>query len=223
MANKINSFIILDTETGGLNCRVNAVTEIAAIAIKGDTLEKIDLVSTYIQPYGDYTYEDAALKATGITFQDIESGVPVKEAVQELIDLFKKADLYGGRGTKPILVAHNSAFDKGFIVQLFHHCGKMKELEKLVYGSVDFYGHFSPEFLDSIILAKMMWGNDEEMTKYNLGSCITKAGLELPDAHLALNDTLGLKDLFGVITSKMRADSISNNVTAGRYRDHFQF
>jgi DNA polymerase III epsilon subunit-like protein len=220
---KINSFVILDFETGGLSSQKNPITEVAALAIKGDTFEKIDLVSTYVKPYGEYTYEDAALKATGITFQDIENGISVKEAVQELIDLFKKADLYGGRGTKPILVAHNSGFDKGFLQQIFHHCGKMKELEKLVYGTFDFYNHFQPEFLDSIILAKMMWGNDEEMTKYNLGSCITKAGLELADAHLAINDVIGLKELFEVVAKKMRAENASSNVTVNRYRDHFQF
>jgi hypothetical protein len=37
----------------------------------------------------------------------------------------------------------------------------------------------------------MMWGADEEMTNYNLETCITKAGLEFPDAHRALNDVLG--------------------------------
>jgi DNA polymerase-3 subunit epsilon len=223
MSKGINSYIIIDFETGGLSPQKNPVTEVTALAIKGDTLDKIDIVSTMIAPYGEYTYEDAALKATGITFQEIESGISVKEAVNELIDLFKKADLYGGRGTKPILVAHNSAFDKGFLVQLFHHCGKMKELEKLVYGNIDFYNHFSPEFLDSIILAKMMWGNDEEMTKYNLGSCITKAGIELNDAHRSLNDVLGLKDLFEIFCKKMRADNVGSNVKVNRYRDHFQF
>ena len=42
---KINSLIILDFETGGLDCQNHAVTEVAAVAIKLDTLTTIDMVS----------------------------------------------------------------------------------------------------------------------------------------------------------------------------------
>jgi DNA polymerase-3 subunit alpha (Gram-positive type) len=221
---KINSFIFLDFETGGLDPRKHAITEVAAIAIKGDTLEKIDLISKFVKPYGEYQYDDAALKATGITAEEIESGIEVKEVVSELINLFKKSDLYNNKGTKPILIAHNSAFDKGFLIQIFNYCNKLKDLEKYTYGTTDFYSNYQPEMLDSIQLAKMMWGNDEEMTSYKLSNCLNKAGIDLLDAHKAINDTIALKDMFISFVSNMRSGDNNNEIKSEYiFRNHFQF
>jgi DNA polymerase III epsilon subunit-like protein len=226
MAKAINSFLFIDFETGGLDCRKHAVTEIAAIAIKGDTLEKIDLISTYVQPYGDYTYEAEALKHTGITPEDIESGIPVNDVVNEFINLLIKSDFTPrNKGSKPILVAHNSAFDKGFLIQIFSHCNKLKELEKYTFGHIDYYGNYQPEMLDSQHLAKMIWGNDDEIANFKLGTCIAKAGIELSDAHKAINDTIALKDMHVGFTLNLRSGVGGNEdaKTKHRFREHFQF
>jgi DNA polymerase III epsilon subunit-like protein len=226
MPKNINSLIVLDFETGGLDCRKHAVTQIAAIAIKGDTFEKIDLLSAYIKPYGEFEYQAEALKYTGVTMENLYSGVSVEEAVAEFIDLLFKADLYPrNKGAKPILVAHNSAFDKGFLLQLFNYCGKLKELEKLTYGSTDYYGNYQPEFLDTIHLAKIMWGNDEDMPNFKLGTCIEKAGLDLSDAHTALNDTVALKDMVVRLAENLRSGTGETTELAvgSKFRNHFQF
>lgn len=222
---KTNSFIILDFETGGLDPKINAITEVAAVAIKGDTLERIDLVSTYVKPYGSYTYEEEALKATGITHADIESGMEIKDVVGELLALFKKADLYPGKGAlRPICVAHNSKFDKGFLIQPFFFCKKLKEFEKALYGGTDFYGNFQPEMIDTIPISRMAWGDDEDMTNYKLQSCITKAGIELNDAHRAINDTLATVDMFKFFINKLRATGdATGQESKTRFRKHFQF
>jgi DNA polymerase III epsilon subunit-like protein len=226
MSKAINSFIFLDFETGGLDCRKHAVTELAAVAIKGDTLEKINLISTYVQPYGDYSYEAEALKHTGISTEDIVGGLPVDEVVNEFINLLIKSDLTPrNKGSKPILVAHNSAFDKGFLIQIFSHCNKLKELEKYTFGNTDYYGNYQPEMLDSQHLAKMIWGADEEIANFKLGTCIAKAGIDLADAHRAINDTIALKDMIISFTLNLRS-GLGNNEEVGtkhRYREHFQF
>lgn len=223
---KINSLVFIDFETGGLDPVKNAVTEVAAIAIKLDTLEKIDMVSEFIKPYGEYTYEEEALKATGITQADIEGGLDVKEVVNMLLNLFKRADLYTNKGAlRPIMVAHNSSFDKKFLQQIFHHCKKLDDLAKCTYGEKDFFGNYSPEFLDSITLSKLMYGADEDMVKYNLQSCITRAGVELNDAHRAINDTIALKDMVCSFIRKMRAEGsdITGEIKTTKFREHFQF
>jgi DNA polymerase III epsilon subunit-like protein len=235
MAKGINSFVFLDFETGGLDAKIHAVTEIAAIAITGDTLKQIDIMSTFIQPYGkeevtrdgklmrEFDYTEGAMKSTGITMEDINGGIPVTKAVDELIELFKKADL-GGKYDKPFLLAHNSAFDKAFLIQIFKVAGKLKELAKLVYGKEDYYGNFQPEMLDTVILSKMAWGNDGDVTNYKLISCITKAGVELSDAHKAINDTIGLKDMGVVLINKLRSTGVPGDlVVKDRFRNHFQF
>jgi DNA polymerase III epsilon subunit-like protein len=234
---KINSFVFLDFETGGLDPRRHAIMEIAAIAIKGDTLEKIDLVSTYVKPYGkdevtregkverEYGYDPEAMKSNGITFQDIEGGVNIQEAVNLVIELCKKADLYPGKGAlRPIFFAHRSAFDKGFLVQMFEFAKKTKELAKYTYGEIDFYGNYQPEMIDTISFSKFVYGADEDMTNFKLQSCITKAGIELNDAHKAINDTIAMKDMIASFIGKLRSDGPTNEVKAvNRFRDHFQF
>lgn len=239
MAKAINSWIFLDFETGGLDPRWNAVTEIALIAIKGDTLEKIDLISTYIKPYGEFVdklpkdpvagklyYEAEALKHTGITVSDLESGVTLEEAVNEIISLLTKADLSPkNKGSKPILVAQNSKFDKGFFIQIFTLTGKLKELEKLTFGDTDYYGNYQPEMLDTQFLTKAAFGNDPDIPNFKLETCMVKAGIELPDAHKAINDTIGMKDMAVVLFNRLRSTGeVQSEVhTASKFRNHFQF
>jgi DNA polymerase-3 subunit alpha (Gram-positive type) len=226
MAKAINSWVFLDFETGGLDPRKHAVTEVAMVAIKGDTLEKIDLMSTFIKPYGDYQYDPEALKHTGITFSDIESGVSVEEAVSEMLVLLKKADLNPrNKGSKPLLVAYNSAFDKGFLLQLFDYTNKLGELEKVVFGKEDYYRNFQPEMVDGQFFTKAAYGADPDIANFKLGTCIEKAGIELPDAHKAINDTIALKDMFSTFFSKLRANGevSTEAVTGKRFREHFQF
>lgn len=222
---KINSLIFIDFETGGLDFNKHAVTEVAAVAIKLDTLEKIDLISEFIKPYGDYQYDDQALKATGITFEDIDGGKDVKEVVMMIAELCKRADLYTNKGAlRPIFVAHNSPFDKGFLMQIFSFCKKIPELQKHSYGEVDFFGNYQPEFMDSIILSKLIYGNDDDMVKYNLTSCVTRAGIELVDAHRAISDTMSLKDMVCSFIRKMRSEGSQEAATVKeKFRKHFQF
>ena len=223
----INSYVMFDTETGGLDCRKNPVTQIALVAIKGDTLEKIDVVSTHIKQYmDDSAYEKAAMDYTGITFDELENGVSLKDAVDQIIELLTKADLTPrNKGSKPIFCAYNSAFDKGFLLQMFTRCNKMKELERLTYGHTDFFGNYQPEFLDIIHLTKMAYGADEGMPNFKLGTCVSKAGIDLSDAHSAFQDTIGMKDMTIKIINTMRSTNTNNEetVSAGRYRNHFQF
>ena len=41
MAERVNPFIILDYETGGLIAAKNAITEIAMIGVSGETLQEV--------------------------------------------------------------------------------------------------------------------------------------------------------------------------------------
>lgn len=227
MAAKINSWIFLDFETGGLDPKKHAVTEVAMVGIKGDTLEKIDIVSTFIKPYG-LEYDPEALKVTGISMEDIEGGVTLQEAVNEILELLKKAD-YNPRnkGSKPILVAHNSRFDKGFLLQMFDKAKKLPELEKVVFGGEDYYGKWQPEMLDSQFLVKAAYGNDPDIPNFKLGTCIEKAGLDLPDGHRAINDTIALKDLSVKLFDKLRYEGGTTTEGAAkegtRFRNHWAF
>jgi DNA polymerase III epsilon subunit-like protein len=227
MAKAINSWIFLDFETGGFDPKTCGVCEVAMVGIKGDTLEKIDIVSTYIKPYG-LIYDDKALQSNGITFEDMESGVTLQEAVNEMIELLRKAD-YSPRnkGSKPILVAHNSPFDKGFLIQMFSITKKLDELEKLTFGIKDYYGNYQPEMLDSQFLVKAAYGNDPDIPNFKLATVMEKAGIDLSDAHKAINDTIGLKDMSVKLFDKLRSEGGSSEsreaVSGTKFRNHFCF
>jgi DNA polymerase III epsilon subunit-like protein len=226
MAKAINSWVFLDFETGGLDPKKHAVTEIAMFAIKGDTLDKVDLISTFIKPYGEFIYDPEALKHTGISFSDIESGMDIHDAVNEMIALLGKCDFNPrNKGSKPILVAYNSAFDKGFMVQMFEFTKKMKDLEKLTFGNTDYYGNYQPEMLDGQFFTKAAFGADPDIPNYKLATCMEKAGIELPDAHRAINDTVAMKDMIVLFFNKLRSQGgQSSEVVSGkRFREHFQF
>lgn len=222
---KVNSFVFIDFETGGLDCNKSAITEVAMVAIKGDTLETIAEMNEFVKPYDDtLEYSDAALKATGITWQEIESGLDIKEVSEKMLEVLRAANLYNSAQYKPVLCAHNSPFDKGFFLQIMSRTKKLKEILKLTYGDTDFYGNYQPEFLDSITVAKMVWGDDELMTQYKLGACISKAGLDLADGHRAINDTRGLRDLMVSFIQNLRSGMGESEAKKGtRIRDHFNF
>lgn len=93
--------IMLDTETTGLSYKKNGLIEIAAARINGrNTVERFQ---TFVKPPHRIPAEIQVL--TGITEYDVRNAPSAEEAVAAL------AEFVGGL---PV-VAHNAAFDRGFI------------------------------------------------------------------------------------------------------------
>ena len=142
-----------------------------------------------------------------------------------MIDCLEKSNKHSvGKFTKTILVGHNiQSFDNDFLIAIFNYC--KKDLSKYVEGRVDHFGNFQPAAIDTLHLSRMKWQDDETMMDFKLGTVINKAGLELADAHRAMNDVLANKDLFVSIVNDLRVDNSGvvgiNRKT--RNRAHFQF
>lgn len=96
--------VILDTETTGLSTRDNELIEIAAARLSGR--EVVDRFNTFVHPTGPIPPE--ITKLTGITNADVIDAPSARDAVAEL------AAFVGG---SPV-IAHNAAFDRGFIEQV---------------------------------------------------------------------------------------------------------
>lgn len=93
--------IVLDTETTGLSHRDNELIEIAAARLRGrEIVERFD---TFVKPSG--LIPEEITKLTSITNADVAHAPSAVEAVEAL------AEFTGGC---PV-VAHNAAFDRGFI------------------------------------------------------------------------------------------------------------
>ncbi|MCK4826815.1 3'-5' exonuclease [bacterium] len=220
-----NSYVVLDFETGGLDCKVNPITEFAGIALKGTTLEGIVQYDNKVKPYPKYTlYDEKAILHTKHTLEYLEkNGIPLEELVQDIIELFKMAHEGVSARQKPIVVAHNAQFDVGFLQQIF--IATKQNLASIVAGTRDIHGNFQPAYIDTVQMAKECWG-DQSVSSYNLQVCCNRAGVDLVSAHQAINDTESLAELFRFFISRMRNDTAGGSITESevvKYRGSFEF
>ena len=206
---KIYVGIGLDFETGGLDCRECACTQIALQAVRFDTWQVFDRYQAYIAPYGkqdaglprrkvlrtrheqakgqEYVpmkYEQAALDYSAITMEMLRTqGMDMKKVAGEVIAFAKRATLSKGNQCKPVLVGQNIAFDIGFLQQLVNYAGLAAEFEKTFSGSRDYYGNFQPHYIDTLALGRLAFAADPEVTSYKLELVASRLGVELDDAH----------------------------------------
>jgi len=138
-----------------------------------------------------------------------------------LLELANKHTI--GKFQKPILAGHNwTDFDNDFLIAIFQHC--KKDLSKLLTGRTDYFGNFQPACIDTLHLSRLKWQDDETMNDFKLGTVIEKSGLELPDAHRAMNDVVANKDLLVAFVNDLRVDNSGMGLSRKlRVREHFQF
>lgn len=219
----------LDFETGGLDCTNSACTQIALHAVRIDTFETIDRYVKYIYPYKKQSdkgipkrkvlrkkfdtddndelmgYEQKALTYSAITMEMLESmGEDINVVASEVISFITKNTLSKGRNHKPFLIGQNIGFDIGFMQQLMEYGGQTKEWEKLMRGQKDFYGHFQPLYVDTIVLGQLALSHMDGMNSYKLEILAEKFGIELDDAHDADADVSATTNIAMVCAKRMR-------------------
>lgn len=146
-----HDIVSLDLETTGLNVEEDAIIEIGAVRIRNG--EVIEEFSTFVNP--SFAIPETVTYITGITQEDLRDAPSVKDAIPLISDFVGQA----------IVVAHNVAFDIGFLRRF----GALK----------------SNATLDTIEIASILLPN---MPRYNLGSLVTHFGIALEHAHRALDD-----------------------------------
>ncbi len=196
------NYLVIDVETGGFNPETNAITQIACVVINGETLEVLSSYESYIFPY-DKIYDTAALISTNISIDLLhKKGKDAKLACNEIELLLNK---YSSRSHKDklIWVGQNPLFDIGFINNFFFDFSK-NTLEKYFTGK-SMGKYFVPDNLDTILLARTTWQRNTMLNgAYKLNCICDKAGVELTDAHDAMNDTIATKDVFVVFVNYLR-------------------
>lgn len=215
---KYANYIVLDTETGGLHPDKNPMCSIALITLDPVKLVKINEFETIIKPYNDLALTEGAEKVHGLKLADLNKGMDIKKLVNFLVLYFKDASHGNGELGKPIIIAHNTPFDLGFIAYAF-------ALEGL-----NLYDHINKNTVDTLMLAKMMWQGQttDGIDKINLGVCCERMGVTLKGAHGAMPDTVACMEIFIKFTQKLRYGTlndkeIQSTVKEVRTRDHFQF
>jgi DNA polymerase III alpha subunit (gram-positive type) len=133
---------------------------------------------------------------------EINYGVDYKVLLKQLITTFDKYTIRTSKSQyKPILVAHNADFDAGFLEVLFAYDNKD------LYDYIDkvlFCTQREMERIDGYIEDK------KSKLSYTLGNCCNRMGIELKNAHGAMNDVIATTELFNCIVNKMRGGTIDN-------------
>lgn len=229
---KISSYIIFDFENGGINRKepwktpdTYAVTELAMLSIKGDTLEEITRMNMLVKP--DYEpgllYSEEAEKLTGITKQLlVKEGVDYHtEFKEEVLRVLQDSLLYS-HYHKSVLVGQNVFFDEKILMKLFKDW--KVDPSKYLKGEKDYYGNFRPVVIDTIELAKMAFGNDETIPNFQLGTIVEFFDQQISDGHRAINDVIPTKDvLVECIKRLRRVGSGQEEEEKYRSRTGFQF
>jgi ribonuclease T len=120
MADRFRGFlpVVVDVETGGFNCRTDALLEIAAVLLEsnGDgTLARGETFRYHVKPFEGANLEPASLAVNGI-----DPDHPLRPAIDEkeaLLNIFREVRraVKEASCTRAILVGHNASFDLGFI------------------------------------------------------------------------------------------------------------
>jgi ribonuclease T len=185
--------VVVDVETAGFNSNTDALLEIAATCLQLD--EKSGLFSLdetihfNVDPFEGANLEPAALEFTGIDpTNPLRGAVSEDEALKSIYKLIRKKMKAAGC-QRAIMVAHNAAFDLGFVNAATERCN-IKRSPFHPFVSFD-TTTLSGLALGQTVLAK---------------ACKTaNIDFDNKEAHTALYDTEKTAELFCYIVNKWQA------------------
>jgi len=240
MAKNNNYIVCIDFETGGLDPRTHAITQIGMEILDPLTLKSIKTYSDYIKPYPkkerssgkvkklvsknkkeeNYLYDEKALSYTNITMDLLEEkGKPIQVVLENAINVLKEANPSGSRNYKPILLGQNFGFDTGFLQHMFEY-GK-EGLNKYVTTYKDYYGNYQPVYMDTQYLSRQYFSENSRVTSVKLGLVSDELGVELIESHNALNDVKATSEIFSKYMMNMRSESSLSKTKDEKSRKHF--
>jgi ribonuclease T len=110
--------VVVDVETGGFNCRTDALLEIAAVLVdpqEDGTLLRGETFRYHVKPFEGANLEPASLAINGIDpDHPLRPAIDERDALQRIFREVRRAVREQGC-TRAILVGHNSSFDLGFL------------------------------------------------------------------------------------------------------------
>jgi len=167
-------YVALDLETTGLDAKRDAIIEIGAVRFQGNRI--LDRFVTFVNPQRAIPLR--VQQITNIRNSDVVDAPIVEKVIPELLAFV--------RGDVAALIAHNAAFDMGF----------------LQAAGVN----FQRPVLDTFELATILLPG---ASSYNLGELCRYQGITLTDAHRALDDAEATAQLFMQLYQVMRRSARS--------------
>ena len=183
-------FLVVDTETGGLNCDEHSIMSFAGIAWSPDN-DPVKCFDVYIAE-SDIKYVPKALEINKIRIDELKSrGKTPSEAVKAVRE---GLDQVFGKNRKRIqLIAHNAPFDVGFIKRLYRLAGE------------DFSKDFKSRALDTCSITQflMMTGKIDGF-RASADTLFKATGVKISESgrHTAFCDALATAEAFKVLVNK---------------------
>ena len=118
--------VVVDVETGGFNCRTDALLEIAAVLLQADDsglLARGETIRYHVKPFAGANLEPASLAVNGIDpDHPLRPAIAEHDALQNVFREVRRAVRANGC-TRAILVGHNASFDLGFLNEAVNRAG----------------------------------------------------------------------------------------------------
>lgn len=183
-----NNFTIIDVETTGGSPFFSRIIEVGLLRVeRGEVVEQYQ---TLLNPGKEIP--EFITKITGIKDKDVKNAPMFEDVADDLLAKFEDA----------IFVAHNVAFDYGFIKE---------EYRRLGYG-------FNMDRLCTVRLSRALF---KEHKRHNLGVIIERYGFETKNRHRAFDDAKVLWDFLQMV-QKDRPEELDKTmqqlVTKNRYK-----
>lgn len=176
---KDRTFVLIDTETTGLNKEKNQLLEIGMLVIKD--LKVIDELEVKIK-HKEYTISSGAMKANKIDLVlHEEEACDTKEACDKIVDFLKEyVDTVDDKLQTLIPIGQNIDFDLGFLEELFLKAYKIKDYRQVIgYRKLD---------IIQVALTKNMEGK-LDLEKLDLDTLLNALNIEMPEnRHRAITD-----------------------------------
>jgi len=150
-----DSFVVFDIETTGFSPRKNRIIEIGAVKVENGKI--VDRFSEFVNPELPIPYRIEQL--TGINDAMVRNAAPIERVLPDFLAFCGDS----------AVVAHNAAFDTGFIRENAHAQG-------LAYA---------PTILDTVSLAHVLL---PKLNRYKLDTVAKALGVSLQNHHRAVDD-----------------------------------
>lgn len=177
-----DTFVVFDVETTGLSAVYDTIIELAAVKIHNG--EIIDRFESFANPH--HRLSNTTIELTGITDDMVESAPDVDIVLRKFLEWAKD----------DILVAHNAAFDMGFLNVGYQKIGLKKATNPVI---------------DTLEVARLLY---PEFKNHRLNTLAKKFDIELTQHHRAIYDA----EATGYILIKLLKDASKQGI---EYHDQF--
>lgn len=176
-----DEYVVFDLETTGFSSKNDKIIEIGAVKLKGG--EIVDSFSAFVDPKVIIPYKITEL--TSITQNMVDGQPTIEEVLPKFMDFVGDA----------VLVAHNAAFDVGFIKKNLGDLGK--ELKNPI--------------MDTVPLARYLY---PDLKKVKLNLVAKHLGISLENHHRAVDDAKATAEILKVSFEKMKEEMDIHDVKA---------